>query len=289
MATHPWGVPLKWLLSASAILTLVCTYPQPSLLQRFFFLSLVLAIYLMDFCFTPPNQIPLRSPITSSRTSGSQSDRTTDRLDSSSLPLDRADFAATSWFLGLRRYSLYCIGFYHALVALMYVPQHTTSGLRQGSYKSLICPHPERLNPYIFTWSSHSKICLLAIFIAAPIRLLAYRQLGPNFTFRLSRPSGLVSSGLYAWVQHPSYTTIVVVATANLLLTERPDGVLSCWVPDHIGQSWLWTLGGSLLVSVGLIIMAARVRDEERMMKDRFGREWELWNKRTWRFIPFVF
>jgi protein-S-isoprenylcysteine O-methyltransferase Ste14 len=35
--------------------------------------------------------------------------------------------------------------------------------------------------------------------------------------------------------------------------------------------------------------MSARVRDEEAMLRGKFGREWEGWHRRTKRFIPFVF
>jgi protein-S-isoprenylcysteine O-methyltransferase Ste14 len=28
---------------------------------------------------------------------------------------------------------------------------------------------------------------------------------------------------------------------------------------------------------------------EEAMMKEAFGKEWEEWNKKTWRFIPGLF
>lgn len=37
---------------------------------------------------------------------------------------------------------------------------------------------------------------------------------------------------------------------------------------------------------VGVMLIRVRVRDEERMLQEKFGREWERWNARTARYIP---
>jgi protein-S-isoprenylcysteine O-methyltransferase Ste14 len=38
----------------------------------------------------------------------------------------------------------------------------------------------------------------------------------------------------------------------------------------------------------GFLGLAVRVRDEERMLRARFGKEWEDWHARTKRFVPGV-
>jgi protein-S-isoprenylcysteine O-methyltransferase Ste14 len=53
---------------------------------------------------------------------------------------------------------------------------------------------------------------------------------------------------------------------------ERLDG-LGMMV---IGALWM----------VGVMLVRVRVRDEERMLREKFGREWERWNARTARYIP---
>ena len=41
------------------------------------------------------------------------------------------------------------------------------------------------------------------------------------------------------------------------------------------------------LVAAGMLtLMGLRVRDEERMLRGRFGEEWEQWRKETARFVP---
>lgn len=137
---------------------------------------------------------------------------------------------------------------------------------------------------------------LIAVTIAAPIRLLAFRQLGENFTFRLARPTALVKTGLYAYVQHPSYPTNWLILASNLALLLRLDGVFGCVLPNRAVR-WGMESGGfrvwpALLVWLavsGLYVVWVRVKDEEAMLKKEFGREWEEYHRRTMRFIPGVF
>ena len=136
----------------------------------------------------------------------------------------------------------------------------------------------------------------MVIVIAAPIRLLAFKQLGKSFTFVLAKPKALVKTGLYAYVQHPSYPTNWLILTSNTALLLSPHGVLGCILP-----SWVVNWGaGSGLVSfwsvlfvvtgfLGLFAIWVRVKDEEAMLKKKFGKEWEEYHRRTKRFIPGLF
>lgn len=50
-------------------------------------------------------------------------------------------------------------------------------------------------------------------------------------------------------------------------------------------RSWI---GAALpLLMIGLF--AWRIGDEERLMRQEFGEHWEIYGKRTWRMIPFLF
>lgn len=130
-------------------------------------------------------------------------------------------------------------------------------------------------------------VCLGLIFIAAPVRLLAFQQLGKNFTFRLAKPQGLVTTGLYAYVQHPSYVTNIVVILVNLVMMLAPGGPAGCWLPSA-GVDWM---GMVLAVFVAIAVwgVSLRVKDEEEMLRREFGREWEVWHEKTKRFVPGVF
>ena len=47
---------------------------------------------------------------------------------------------------------------------------------------------------------------LLLLLFAIPLRLHSYVSLGQNFTFHLAAPDKLITTRIYSYVQHPSYT-----------------------------------------------------------------------------------
>lgn len=231
--------------------------PDPAALA--FAISILLVSDLWVRVHTPPNPTPTSS-------------KEKDRIGGLTGPI----------FLFTRRASVRLVGIYHAILGLTYPPAPST-----------ICPKPENLSSYLFTWNRYTAVCILLILVAAPIRLLCFAQLGPNFTFRLDTPKKLVTTGLYAWVQHPSYTANVTVILATAALLLRKDGVAACWLPKSIvtGERFgtalriaPWILGFFVVYA-----LSVRVRDEEAMLKKTFGEEWEMYHKKTKRFVPYVF
>ncbi|OHE98344.1 isoprenylcysteine carboxyl methyltransferase [Colletotrichum orchidophilum] len=148
------------------------------------------------------------------------------------------------------------------------------------------------LSASLTTWSASTLLPLSAIFLAGvPLRLGPYRSLGKNFTFHLTKPDQLKTTGIYSRVQHPSYTGVVVLVLSNVALLARLDGVLSCWVAPgwHEGlRAVQWVLG-PVACCVFLLGVWTRVREEERMLRAEFGEKWERWHASTARFIPHVF
>lgn len=147
------------------------------------------------------------------------------------------------------------------------------------------------MNLDLVTWSPSTAIPLvLIIFVGIPLRLVSYASLGTNFTFALTQPDTLSTTGIYRYVQHPSYTGLVVLLMSLAALLCRVDGVLACcWVPS----AWYPTVSALtrwLGVPLGLAILFAavwtRVKQEERMLRDHFGKEWETWHASTNRFFP---
>lgn len=153
--------------------------------------------------------------------------------------------------------------------------------------RASICLNANLLNEGLFTWSWMSITFVATILIAAPIRLLAYAQLGKNFTFRLNKPKSLITSGMYAYVQHPSYTTLFLVNVASAFFWMRLDGISACYLPSILvsakGLSWVAGLAMSVFATLGLWV---RVKDEEAMLKNEFGKEWVEYHRKTKRFIP---
>ncbi|TVY58937.1 hypothetical protein LCER1_G000791, partial [Lachnellula cervina] len=88
---------------------------------------------------------------------------------------------------------------------------------------TVFCPQHEQLNRSLFTWNLYTILCLVCILIFASLRLLSYTHLGPNFTYRIAPPKKLITTGIYYYVQHPSYTAVIGVVVSNGCLLYRPD------------------------------------------------------------------
>ncbi|MGD9029800.1 MAG: isoprenylcysteine carboxylmethyltransferase family protein [Anaerolineae bacterium] len=79
----------------------------------------------------------------------------------------------------------------------------------------------------------------------------------------------LITDGPYRYVRHPRYTGAVLLAF-GLALTFR---------------SWVGLVGSTAFI--GIILF--RITDEEALMKEAFGREWDAYCKETRRLIPFIY
>jgi protein-S-isoprenylcysteine O-methyltransferase Ste14 len=97
----------------------------------------------------------------------------------------------------------------------------------------------------------------------------SHADLGTNWSITLQVREGhtLVTRGVYARVRHPMYLGLLLFAVGQALV-----------LPN-------WLAGPSYLVMT-LLLIAARTGPEERMMRDRFGAEWDAYSARTKRLIP---
>ncbi|TVY25662.1 hypothetical protein LHYA1_G004640 [Lachnellula hyalina] len=190
---------------------------------------------------------------------------------------DRASILTSSLFLLPWLATTTSIGAYHSYLVLF-----------PPTISTILCTYHDRLNPSLFTWNLHTILCLVCILIFASLRLLSFTHLGPNFTYRIAPPKKLITTGIYHYVQHPSYTALIGVVVANGLLLDRPDGIPACWLGNTWIESHAWMIIGSGVV-VGMGLLMIRIRDEEQMLEDSFGKEWEVWHAKTARFIPGVF
>lgn len=178
--------------------------------------------------------------------------------------------------VGLLALHTACLAYFH--------PNIPPSVLRHGAQNPL--------NTRLIKWSSPTAIPLALILCAGiPLRLVSYTLLGKNFTFALAEPDHLTTTGIYRYVQHPSYTGLMILIICNVVLLGRPAGAVGCWIPP----SYYRTVQAShrLLAPLGLSILLfaiwTRVRQEERMLRAEFGAQWERWHAATSRFIPWLF
>ena len=175
------------------------------------------------------------------------------------------------------------LALYTALLALTY-PKIPPSLLRHGKANGL--------NADLVTWSWSTAVPLaMLIFVAIPLRASAYFTLGANFTYTLSEPDGLLTDGVYAYVQHPGYTAFFILCCSLVWLFFRTDGAQSTWFPERVyGAVRVFQKAMGLPVVLGLLVYAiwGRVAQEEEMLEGLFGAEWKAWHTKTARFVPYV-
>ncbi|KAI0525877.1 hypothetical protein F5B22DRAFT_257813 [Xylaria bambusicola] len=147
------------------------------------------------------------------------------------------------------------------------------------------------LDPNFVTWSRDTAVPIALVLAGASLRVLAYSGLGTNFTYGLAEPDQLKTTGLYRYIQHPSYTASLLMAIGALRLWWWPDGILSCVTPPKIFPVLQGLQPAFLGVALASIMTALwkRVKDEEAMLQREFGKKWEAWHSCTARFIPFIF
>jgi protein-S-isoprenylcysteine O-methyltransferase Ste14 len=99
----------------------------------------------------------------------------------------------------------------------------------------------------------------------------AEATLGKQFSVQVTIQDGhmLVTEGLYRYVRHPRYLGIIVYSVGLSV----------------VFRSWL-TL---VLVAVLIGVLLWRIHDEEALMRQEFGVEWQSYASRSWRLVPFVY
>ncbi len=118
-----------------------------------------------------------------------------------------------------------------------------------------------------------------APFIAGTLLLvvglwLLYRShadLGTNWsiTLQIRERHQLVTHGIYCWSRHPMYLALLTIATGQALA-----------LPN-------WLAGPAYLVAM-LLLVGLRLRPEEQMLREEFGKEYDDYAATTKRLIPGV-
>jgi protein-S-isoprenylcysteine O-methyltransferase Ste14 len=79
----------------------------------------------------------------------------------------------------------------------------------------------------------------------------------------------LVTDGLYRYLRHPRYLGVIIF-TMGISLVYR---------------SWL----ALILVAALTLVLIWRIHDEEALLRQEFGTDWEAYFQRSWCLIPFVY
>ncbi|KAK9778400.1 hypothetical protein SCAR479_04802 [Seiridium cardinale] len=171
----------------------------------------------------------------------------------------------------------------HTCLLVFFYPDIPPAVLNHGAENGL--------NADLITWSAATAIPLaLILFAGIPLRLISYSSLGKNFTFALAKPDRLTTTGIHRYMQHPSYTGVVILIVCNVVLFGRADGVMSCWIAPAWLRIFRTAEPTSMTVIVSMLLLGVwtRVKEEERMLQAEFGVEWERWHSKTPRFIPWL-
>ena len=99
----------------------------------------------------------------------------------------------------------------------------------------------------------------------------SHADLGTNWsiTLEVREEHRLITEGVYRAVRHPMYSALVLYSVGQALV-----------IPN-------WVAGPSNLLAFA-VVLALRIRAEERMMDERFGDEYAAYSARTKRLIPGV-
>jgi protein-S-isoprenylcysteine O-methyltransferase Ste14 len=93
------------------------------------------------------------------------------------------------------------------------------------------------------------------------------RLYSPELT--LQKEHRLITGGPYRSIRHPRYL----------------GGMIQGIGLSGLFRSWI----GLVLTLIFTAIILFRIQDEESLMRQEFGPEWETYCKKTWRLLPFVF
>ena len=79
----------------------------------------------------------------------------------------------------------------------------------------------------------------------------------------------LITRGMYRYVRHPIYSGVILATTGMAMVSSSLLGLLVVW---------------------GLIpLFLRRIRLEESMLVDEFGKEYEIYRERTKKLVPFLY
>ncbi len=117
--------------------------------------------------------------------------------------------------------------------------------------------------------------CALLI-CGALLRVACFRALGQFFTFAMAirKDHCLITSGPYAILRHPAYTGLVIPMWGAVLVQLG----LCIW-PWQAARVLSTMHLMSVITPAGLLTYSSTLRGmrEDRILKEQFGAEWDVW------------
>jgi len=112
---------------------------------------------------------------------------------------------------------------------------------------------------------------VLVCFLGGLLRLIPVFVLRNRFSGLVAIQPGhrLETQGIYGMIRNPSYLGLLITSLGWVLTFRSGVGVL--------------------LVAAMLVPLVARIRAEERLLREHFGAEYDAYCNRTWRLVPGVY
>ncbi|KAF9936881.1 hypothetical protein BGZ67_001898 [Mortierella alpina] len=167
-------------------------------------------------------------------------------------------------------------------------------------------------------------LATLAALAGCALRKWSFVTLDRFFTYQLTIRSGhkLVQTGPYKYLRHPSYTGAILNSISTFILLwhqglwdvasicilriaslaafylRLADIPLVSTVVEVLLDPFIATgsplgvdprivMAAQFVLSIGM--MVRRINNEEAMLKEHFGAEWDAYARRRWRLVPFVY
>jgi protein-S-isoprenylcysteine O-methyltransferase Ste14 len=142
-----------------------------------------------------------------------------------------------------------------------------------GLYLSLAAMAVVSVLDHRFGWSTvPTAICLVGdVLVAVGLGVVALVIIQNSYaasTVRVQAGQKVVSTGLYGLVRHPMYTGNVIMLVG---------------IPIALGSYW-----GLVLVIPGLVVLAWRIRDEEKLLREELTGYREYTQKVRYRLMPLM-
>jgi protein-S-isoprenylcysteine O-methyltransferase Ste14 len=140
-----------------------------------------------------------------------------------------------------------------------------------GVLDAYVPAYTDRIDFLTFGGDAIRWIGVLLYAAGGVLRLAPVFVLGRRFSglVAIQPEHQLVTSGLYRIIRHPSYLGLFVLM---------------------LGWGLAFRSGVGVVIAVlSLGVLLARIRAEERLLSETFGAEYDAYQARTWRLIPYVY
>ena len=133
-------------------------------------------------------------------------------------------------------------------------------------------PYSDRGHDTVFSSTLLRWVGLFFFAIALLLRIEAIRVQGKQFSCAVTIQDGhrLALRGPYRWIRHPAYLGVIGM---------------------FCGLSWVFARFelGLLMALLVWLWMESRIRDEEKLLLEEFGRDYARYRMKTAKLVPFVY